>query len=103
MNGKTVVITGATSGIGEAAALALAAQGARIVDVGGRSYGRHVAAATTADERARVVPVVEALAGDGLGIALSVIEILDVFVVFNVFSIIGLIFDAHVSLRPRRE
>lgn len=31
MNGKTVVITGATSGIGEAAALALAAQGARIV------------------------------------------------------------------------
>jgi len=31
MNGKTVVITGATSGIGEAAALALAGQGARIV------------------------------------------------------------------------
>ena len=31
MNGKTVVITGATSGIGEAAALALAAMGARIV------------------------------------------------------------------------
>jgi len=33
MNGKTVVITGATSGIGEAAALALAAKGARIVFV----------------------------------------------------------------------
>lgn len=31
MNGKTVVITGATSGIGETAALALARQGARIV------------------------------------------------------------------------
>jgi NAD(P)-dependent dehydrogenase (short-subunit alcohol dehydrogenase family) len=31
MNGKTVVITGATSGIGAAAALALATQGARIV------------------------------------------------------------------------
>lgn len=31
MQGKTVVITGATSGIGEAAALALARQGARIV------------------------------------------------------------------------
>lgn len=31
MKGKTVVITGATSGIGEAAALALARQGARIV------------------------------------------------------------------------
>ena len=31
MNGRTVVITGATSGIGEAAALALAAKGARIV------------------------------------------------------------------------
>jgi len=31
MNGKTVVITGATSGIGEAAALALAGKGARIV------------------------------------------------------------------------
>ena len=31
MNGKTVVITGATSGIGEAAALALAGLGARIV------------------------------------------------------------------------
>ncbi|HWD67929.1 MAG TPA: SDR family NAD(P)-dependent oxidoreductase [Caulobacteraceae bacterium] len=33
MNGKTVVITGATSGIGEAAALALAGTGARIVFV----------------------------------------------------------------------
>src|SRR5579863_10456473 len=33
MNGKTVVITGATSGIGEAAALALAGVGARIVFV----------------------------------------------------------------------
>lgn len=31
MRGKTVVMTGATSGIGEAAAVALAAQGARIV------------------------------------------------------------------------
>ncbi len=31
MNGKTIVIAGATSGIGEAAALALAKQGARIV------------------------------------------------------------------------
>lgn len=31
MNGKTVVITGATSGIGKAAAIALAAKGARIV------------------------------------------------------------------------
>ncbi len=31
LNGKTIVITGATSGIGEAAALALAGQGARIV------------------------------------------------------------------------
>jgi NAD(P)-dependent dehydrogenase (short-subunit alcohol dehydrogenase family) len=31
MNGKTVVITGATSGIGEAAAFALATKGARIV------------------------------------------------------------------------
>jgi NAD(P)-dependent dehydrogenase (short-subunit alcohol dehydrogenase family) len=31
MNGKTVVITGATSGIGEAGAVALAGQGARIV------------------------------------------------------------------------
>jgi short-subunit dehydrogenase len=31
MNGKTIVITGATSGIGEVAALTLAQMGARIV------------------------------------------------------------------------
>ena len=31
MNGKTVIITGATSGIGEVAAIRLAEQGARIV------------------------------------------------------------------------
>ena len=33
MQGKTVIITGATSGIGEVAALRLAEQGARIVFV----------------------------------------------------------------------
>src|SRR5690349_17271582 len=33
MRGKTVVITGATSGIGEVAAYRLAAQGARIVSI----------------------------------------------------------------------
>jgi NAD(P)-dependent dehydrogenase (short-subunit alcohol dehydrogenase family) len=39
MRGKTVVITGATSGIGEVAALALAKMGARIIAVG-RSKAR---------------------------------------------------------------
>jgi dihydropteroate synthase len=48
------------------------AQGAQIVDVGGRSYGRHVAPVSAAEERARVVPVVEALVRDGLRIALSI-------------------------------
>ena len=39
MQGKTVVITGATSGIGEIAACALAQQGARIVLIA-RDRGR---------------------------------------------------------------
>ena len=45
MNGKTVVITGGTSGIGEVAALALAQMGARIVLV---ARNRSRAAATLA-------------------------------------------------------
>jgi dihydropteroate synthase len=48
------------------------AQGAKIVDIGGRSYGRHVAPVDAAEERARVVPVVEALVRDRLPVALSI-------------------------------
>jgi len=39
MKGKVVVITGATAGIGEVAALGLAKMGARIVLVGGTRSG----------------------------------------------------------------
>ncbi|MDE2265218.1 MAG: SDR family NAD(P)-dependent oxidoreductase, partial [Alphaproteobacteria bacterium] len=40
MQGKTVVITGATSGIGEVAAVQLAEQGARVVFVARNPFRR---------------------------------------------------------------
>jgi NAD(P)-dependent dehydrogenase (short-subunit alcohol dehydrogenase family) len=51
MQGKTVVITGATSGIGEVAAIELARKGARIVAIA-RSKGRGEATLTRLNEQA---------------------------------------------------
>jgi retinol dehydrogenase 12 len=58
MNGKVCVVTGATSGIGKAAATALARQGAQVVLVG-RDRGRAEAAATGMGAVSTVPPKVE--------------------------------------------
>ena len=58
MNGKVCVVTGATSGIGKAAAAALARQGAQVVLVG-RDRGRAEAAATEMGAASTVPPKVE--------------------------------------------
>ena len=58
MNGKVCVVTGATSGIGKAAAAALARQGAQVVLVG-RDRGRAEAAATEIGAASTVPPKVE--------------------------------------------
>ena len=62
--GKTVVITGATSGIGEATAIALARQGARVLVVG-RDHARGEA---VVEEMARVGETGEFLAADLLSL-----------------------------------
>lgn len=69
MNGKVCVVTGATSGIGKATAIALARQGAQVVLVG-RDRGRGEAAlaevAAVPDylaAAARAARMVSALAG----------------------------------------
>jgi NAD(P)-dependent dehydrogenase (short-subunit alcohol dehydrogenase family) len=58
MNGKVCVVTGATSGIGKAAATALARQGAQVVLVG-RDRGRAEAAAAQIGSVAAQPPAVE--------------------------------------------
>jgi retinol dehydrogenase-12 len=58
MNGKVCVVTGATSGIGKAAAAALARQGAQVVLVG-RDRGRAEAAAAEIGAVSTVPPTVE--------------------------------------------
>jgi len=58
MNGKVCVVTGATSGIGKAAATALARMGAQVVLVG-RDRGRDEAAAAAIGANAAVPPKVE--------------------------------------------
>jgi NAD(P)-dependent dehydrogenase (short-subunit alcohol dehydrogenase family) len=58
MNGKVCVVTGATSGIGKAAAAALARQGAQVVLVG-RDRGRAEAAAAEMGAASTVPPKVE--------------------------------------------
>ncbi len=50
----------------------LAALGADIIDIGGQSYADGSGRVSEADERARVVPVVEALVCDGLDVAFSI-------------------------------
>jgi dihydropteroate synthase len=65
---------GRYSGVDRARARAeeLVAQGADIVDIGGQSYSSSNPRIDADEERARVVPVVEALVRDGLGVALSI-------------------------------
>jgi dihydropteroate synthase len=46
--------------------------GADLIDIGGQSYAHWNPAIAADEERARVVPVVEALVRDGLGVALSI-------------------------------
>jgi NAD(P)-dependent dehydrogenase (short-subunit alcohol dehydrogenase family) len=58
MNGKVCVVTGATSGIGKAAATALAGMGSQVVLVG-RDRGRAEAAATEIGAAGTVPPKVE--------------------------------------------
>ena len=58
MNGKVCVVTGATSGIGKAAATALARMGAQIVLVG-RDQGRTEATAAEIGANAAVPPKAE--------------------------------------------
>ena len=58
MNGKVCIVTGATSGIGKAAATALAKQGAQVVLVG-RDRGRAEAAATEIGAVSATPPTVE--------------------------------------------
>ena len=58
MNGKVCVVTGATSGIGKAAATALARMGAQVV-LAGRDRGRAEAAAAAIGANAAVPPNVE--------------------------------------------
>ncbi|MDD3311500.1 dihydropteroate synthase [Pseudodesulfovibrio sp.] len=57
---------------GTAHALALAAQGADILDVGGESTRPYAPPVSEAEELARVVPVIRELAGAATGCALSV-------------------------------
>jgi NAD(P)-dependent dehydrogenase (short-subunit alcohol dehydrogenase family) len=64
LTGKTIVITGATSGIGQAAAIALARQGARVLVVG-RDHARGEA---TVQEMARVGETGEFLAANLLSL-----------------------------------
>src|SRR5690349_18337331 len=58
MNGKVCVVTGATSGIGKAAATALAGMGSQVVLVG-RDQGRAEATAAEIGARSTVPPKVE--------------------------------------------
>jgi dihydropteroate synthase len=55
-----------------ARAAAMAAEGAALVDIGGQSYAHWNPRVAAAEERARVVPVVAALAAAGTDIALSI-------------------------------
>ncbi len=53
-------------------ALEMVALGADLIDIGGQSYAHWNPRVTEEEERERVVPVVEALARDALGVPLSV-------------------------------
>jgi len=55
-----------------ARAAEMVALGASIVDIGGQSYAHWNPQIAAEEERDRVVPVVEALVRDGLGVALSI-------------------------------
>jgi dihydropteroate synthase len=50
----------------------MVALGAGIIDIGGQSYAHWNPQVAAREERERVVPVVEALVGDGLGVPLSI-------------------------------
>jgi dihydropteroate synthase len=55
-----------------ARAAEMVAAGAGIIDIGGQSYAAGATRIDEAQERGRVVPVVEALVRDGLGVPLSI-------------------------------
>jgi dihydropteroate synthase len=65
---------GAYSGVDRARARAaeMVALGADLIDIGGQSYAHWNPRVAAAEERARVVPVVEALVRDGLDVPLSI-------------------------------
>lgn len=65
---------GAYSGVDRARARAaeMVEAGAALVDIGGQSYAHWNPRIAAEEERARVVPVVEALVRDGLGVPLSI-------------------------------
>src|SRR6266536_1315514 len=85
MNGKTCVVTGATSGIGKATAVALARLGAQVVLVG-RDRGRgeaavaEVAAVSTSPPRLEIADLASMGQVRELGARLSALDRIDVLV-----------------------
>src|SRR6266496_6356736 len=85
MNGKTCVVTGATSGIGKATAVALARLGAQVVLVG-RDRGRgeaavaEVAAVSTSPPRLEITDLASMGQVRELGARLSALDRIDVLV-----------------------
>jgi len=85
MSGRTCVVTGATSGIGKATALALARLGARVVLVGrdrarGEAAAEQVAAVSTSPPRLEIADLASMGQVRELGARLSAVDRIDVLV-----------------------